>query len=108
MKVGDRVVCVNNASNSFGVGVVKGRVYTINDVLACECGRVYFDVGLPDSVGKNLCLCGVILNNTQTVFVISTAFAPIQYNSAHDELLGKEIVKETSDIPVKEPVKQEQ
>ena len=107
MKVGDKVVCIKNASNSFGVGVVKGRVYTINDVSACECGRVFFDVGLPDSGGINLCRCGVILNNSKTVFVISTVFAPIQYNSAHDELINKEIVKETSYIPVKEPQKQE-
>ena len=105
MKISDRVVCIRTIGNIFGVGIVKGQIYTIYNIHICPtCNAVYFDVGLPDSPGSENCTkchttigpCGVCAD--------SRHFRPIEYNSATEELANKEIVKETSDIPIKEPV----
>ena len=49
--------------------------------------------------------CGKNVNEGPVWWFKSSRFAPIEYNSATEELANKEIVKETLDVPIKEPLK---
>jgi hypothetical protein len=103
MKVGDRVVCVNAAK--FGNRLKKGAIYVINSMQKCSCGAINFDVGLKSSQFIICEDCGTFFTHNGCWWVHHSLFAPISYNSAHDELLNKEIVEEKADIKIKEPQK---
>lgn len=106
MKVGDRVVCVKSNYWEGNAGVIKGRVYVIENIISCSCGSISFDVGVSSITSFTKChKCGS-LDSYPAWLQSASRFAPIQYNSATEELANKEIVKETSDIPIKEPQKE--
>ena len=101
MKVGDRVVCVRTHSLR---AVIKGKIYEIFNIYKSPCcGKIIYDVGISGH-GKTRCLCGKILGGAEW-WIGSWLFRPIEYNSATEELANKEIVKETLDVPIKEPLK---
>jgi hypothetical protein len=51
----------------------------------------------------------VLVINGQTHWYSSKYFRPIEFNEAHDEILGKfKSPKESPDVPIKEPVKEKQ
>lgn len=101
MKVGDRVVCVKANSNS-DCPLKVNSIYHIFDINVCKCGSVSFDVGimLPFNFILILCVCGSFYE-TNVWLLGSELFAPIQYSSAHDELIN--IVEEKLDVEIKEP-----
>ena len=104
MRVGESVVCIRDAGNPFGSRIFKGRIYLIHDTQECCCGHITIDVGVRNDRGLQLCLgCGHESPNSSIVWCGPGNFRPIEYNSATEELANKEIVKETSDIPIKEP-----
>jgi hypothetical protein len=98
MKVGDNVICIQTCSNGFNESVFKGKIYTIYAIRNCPgCKKIQFDVGLRGVIGSDKCLCGYGSGKTDITWAVSTLFAPIQYDSAHDELLEK-IVEEKPDV----------
>lgn len=111
MKVGDEIVCIFAPPDASGyVPVVKGRVYLLLGIVTCQnCGHTWFDVGiLPSGDFQECGRCAPFSTFPgHTVWVSYKLFRPIEYNSAHEELLNKEVVEEKLDIPVKEPQKQE-
>ncbi len=110
MKPGDRIVCVSAPSSECGeVFVKKGTVYLLLGIIPClKCDHVWFDVGVRPS--GDFQRCGMCTYPSKfpghTVWISRELFRPIEYNSAHSELL-KEVVEEKLDIPIKEPQKQE-
>jgi len=108
MKPGDKVVCIESAHDSDNrFEVKKGRVYTILDLWNCSC-HTHLDVGLGSyTIGRINCIhCGKTAPNSKS-YVPSYYFRPIEYPSAHEELMNKTWVEEKIDIPIKEPQKQE-
>ena len=105
MKVGDRVVCVKAHSDPECPLKVKS-IYTIFNARKCKCGEVGFDVGIMLPPGYSLIECNKcgMVERTHIWTIRSRYFAPIQFNSATEELANKEIVEERSDAPIKEPV----
>lgn len=106
MKVGDKVVCIRtNSQRRSGrdiIGVIKDNTYYIRDIYEC-CGRIAFDVGIsqPHGFAHTICnTCRKKCPNT-TWWQWSKLFAPIQHNSAHDELC--KFVEERVDIEIKKP-----
>jgi hypothetical protein len=97
MKVGDQVICLKS-----GDTLKKGKIYTIEQVLnlSCKCGMV-IDVGIKDVHGDTTCRCGNTIATDDRRWYHYSLFAPITYNSAHDELCN--IVEERIDI--KQPIK---
>ena len=93
MKVGDRVVCVKVNPKKH---LVKGAIYTINYIHEC-CGRISYDVGVERWNGSTR--CASCKKPIERSLFISWFFAPLQYNSAHDELIN--IVEERIDQPEK-------
>lgn len=106
MKIGDRVVCVKAHTNP-ACRIKKGTIYTIRNAKQCSCGNIAFDVGIigTSSIGSCNSCKGKYTKPIEIWWISARSFAPIQYNSAHDELLNKEIVEEKADIKIKEPEK---
>jgi len=101
MKIGDRVVCIKSDFN--GVSEVKkGIIYSVHDTLICPCGLIHIDVGGSNEIDEGTCECGRT-HNVVTSYFCSKFFAPIEYNSAHDELISK-IVEEKPEF-INEPAK---
>lgn len=109
MKTGERVVCVETKGNVYGHSVKKGQIYTINNVWTCpSCGKFKLDVGLYHNMsGRNggCVKCSLDGPDISVIWCDSRLFRPIQYNSAHSELVQKAVTIEKSDIPIKEPQK---
>jgi hypothetical protein len=101
MEVGDRVVCVKSHKDP-ECPLKKGATYTILSIDICACGDISIDVGIKCPVGVE-CYCGRMVAPFDIWWLNPKLFAPITYNSAHDELLNKEIVEEKADIKIKEP-----
>lgn len=99
MKIGQKVVCIQSCTNPPGTASVKkGQIYTIIDTKTCSyCGQHWVDVGIRVPAGLGLCTCLRILNRNGTAHCNPILFRPIEYNSAHDELI-KQIVTEKPDI----------
>jgi len=97
MRVGDRVVCVK--SHSRGI-VSKGKTYTVLQSRGCACGRVNLDVGVEIPSGHTeyqVCnVCGIMTIHNGIWWIASSLFAPLRFNSAHDELVN--IVEEKIDV----------
>ena len=106
MKVGDRVVCVRAHLNP-KCGLKKGAIYSIVNIKLCSCGGASFDVGIAGSCNHGKCFkCKKRYSKQPTIWWISSrSFAPISYNSAHDELINKAITEEKADIKVTETEK---
>ena len=107
MRVGERVVCVKAHQDS-ECPLKVNSIYYVLDMDVCKCKRIAFDVGIKLSLdwkGVRCRKCREIVY-TNIWWISSHLFRPIQYNSATEELANKEIVEETSDIPVKEPKKE--
>jgi len=104
MKVGDRVVCVQGHYDP-KCNLVKGREYIIYATRKCPCGGIGFDVGIigTSRIGNCLICSSDFIKDVGVWIVSSTRFRPIQYNSAHDELI-ESIVEEKADVEVKETV----
>ena len=96
-------MCVSSKCNC--MGVMKDSIYTITSIWNCSCGEIYFNVDSMPLTGWTGCKCPDCgeEENGGLMYLWSTFFAPIEYNSAHGELI-KEIVIEKLDIPIKEPV----
>ena len=105
MKTGDRV-CWVETYVKYVVRVHKNEIYTIKAEWACQCGIKRFDVGIkvPYYCYGSICCSCSSKSDDGIAWPESKYFAPIEYNSATEELANKEIVKETLDIPIKEPV----
>ena len=104
MKPGDRVVCIRTKSiNDNAHTIIKGREYTIEGTYSCLCGKIYLNIGIYfNGPMSGLCNC----NNTTPqgiVWANSIHFRPLQYHSAHNELIN--VVEERLDIKIKEPIK---
>jgi hypothetical protein len=109
MKPGDKVVCIETTSTYSEWSkqkwtVYKGQIYTIQNVMTC-CDMFYLDVGFVSKIPVRCPKCSK--NMGHIVWAGSILFRPIQYISAHEELLKKETIVETSDQPIEEPKKQE-
>ncbi len=103
MKVGDNVVCVKTTYDR-SPGAVKGRIYPILSREICKCGDISFDIGLTTPYIMACDVCGLEIDDG--IFWHDPAnFRPISYNSAHDELLNKEIVDDKADIEITETEK---
>ena len=103
-KVGQKVVCVISDK-----GISKGNIYVILDFDYCACKhKCWVDVGITMPVGKIVVGCGDCSHDlTPNInWWNSRHFTPIEYNSAHDEIMQKfESPIERPDIlePVKPP-----
>jgi hypothetical protein len=107
MKIGTKVVCILNGTNSVGNQVIKGRIYTIEDILDCpKCPLIWIDVGLRCESNTDECLCGYFRGSANIVWVDHRYFRPIEYNTAHEELIKKEVIEEKSDIPLEVPTEE--
>lgn len=99
------MVCVKSNYWKGNPGVIKGCVYVIGNIVKCSCGGISFDVGTPSVTNFVRCQdCGS-LDGYPAWLQAAFRFRPIEYNSATEELANKEIVKETLDVPIKEPLK---
>ncbi len=104
MKTGDRVVCIKTKTSRQGNHkIVKDRIYMIHNVFSCQCGMLHLDIGFSNISPMGRCNCGDLYFTEGTLWAHSIYFAPLQYNSAHDELIN--IVEEK--IDVKQPEKVE-
>ncbi len=107
MKVGDNVVCIKTMASTQGDGqIIKGQIYPILDEWACGCGWRHFDIGHTTLYVSGCPTCHSHSQKQGMLWARSEYFAPIQYNSAHSELLQKAVTIEKSDIPIKEPKKE--
>ena len=104
MKVGDRVVCVRGHVDP-KCDLKKDEIYYIDNFKKCGCGTGAFNVGimLPDDYTMSRCtICGSP-TISRIWWLQSNRFAPIQYNSATDELLNS-IVEERQEIKKPEKI----
>jgi len=104
MKVGDEIVCIRTHSQGFRNGVVKGKIFSLLAIDNCpSCGSSCFDVGVKSRVeSNNRCVkCNGRYPSGGIWHIGPSLFAPIQYNSAHDELLSS-ITEEKSDVKIEE------
>ena len=102
MRVGQKVVCIKSSTSRW---VIKGRIYTVENMVKCECGHIMIAVGVVRLKMYTSCsTCGMLYS--PNIWFNSANFAPIQYNSAHSELVQKAVTIEKSDIPIKEPQKE--
>lgn len=80
---GQRIVAIKTVLNKDGIGVVKGKEYTVRSCSkTCKCANYMVCVGLVNSTGGSLvCMkCGVRGADSSTVKVGSQYFAPITEN----------------------------
>ena len=104
MQVGQEAVCIEDScDNSNTFRIIKGQVYHILGIWKCNC-HTYYDIGFNASRTFECVHCYDTIHDG-IVYVPSKYFAPIQYNSAHDDLINKikETKEEKLDAPIKEP-----
>ena len=102
MKTGDRVVCIksSNYKNTWP-DIIKGKIYTIRLVNYCGCS-VWLDVGIDMCQIDSSChRCRFSLPGG-CAWYGSLLFRPLQFNSAHEELIN--IIEEKIDVEIHEPV----
>jgi hypothetical protein len=97
MKTGDKVVCITSHGSA-----IEGKVYEVYGIKTLACGCVVINVGLTLPHVYFACFSHGCFDNPTGGYQWhnSDYFKPIQYNSAHDELL--EIIEEKIDIPEKQ------
>jgi hypothetical protein len=108
MKVGDRVVCVKSHSKAHENGIIKDKIFTILNIMAhYKCGCVIFDIGISSGFMSTYTKCrhGDSIPGGSIWWISSRLFSPLEFNSAHDELLNKEVVEEKYDGEIKEQIK---
>lgn len=102
--VGQEVVCIESATSRVdsSIKVEEGKVYRVVDIMKCNCGQWYVDVGvtLPNGYGYCRCDCGKYVSS-ERVYSLTRFFAPIQtqYTDITKELADS--VKETVEAPDK-------
>lgn len=101
---GDKAVCVNSTFPDwvveyFGSPLVEGKVYVIQDVKRCICGRIEVNVGLrnPSNTGQVQCTGCKTIETTTSWNMEQERFAPIDAieeieEQIHQALKGQPIV----------------
>ena len=105
-EIGQKVVCVDVSGVT---SLVEGATYTIIGINKCVCGCLQLLVHSGSTAECTKCAC-----KTETPIIggdswqRSTRFRPLEYDSAHEEILEKyPLTEEIPDVPVKEPQKTE-
>lgn len=78
--IGQKVICVKDGKNGKGIGVTKGEVYQIKNIVACNC-QWSVDVGISGgSLYGNVCpRCGkAITPPTYSCYASASLFGPIR------------------------------
>lgn len=99
-KIGQKVVCIKTHSQKC---VIKGKIYTITNVIQCSCGL--FSVSTDHyEHHTGLMICDCNRRHTGTYFG-HELFRPLNYNLISNKELIKESIPEKLDTPIKEPEK---
>ncbi len=104
-KIGQDVVCV---SKDISHDTIIGKTYPVLAINYCPgCNRQMINVGSPSHHSTYVrCQCRHLWDaHSHTRWFASSRFRPLEFISAHNELIEKfPMPEEVLDIPIKEPV----
>lgn len=79
MKIGDRVVCIDDSNTGYEKPLIKGREYIIYNIKKCNvCGIVNYDIGHISSLDVDCSCFNVISNAGCGWFFKSTRFRKVE------------------------------
>jgi hypothetical protein len=104
MKPGDKVVCIHTNRHDGMTAVLKGKIYTIINILHCSCGFIAYNVGIfdPSMIGYQTCRhCGRKHYTDNIWYQDARRFVSVQWDDCREELINE--VLETKAETIKEP-----
>ena len=106
MEIGDKVICVRGLTDNGHVACVKGEEYIVLDIMTSSCGHeVSLDIGTTMDAAEFYLFCdkcGSRFPGDGIWWLDIDRFRKIEYRSAHSELVKEALIKEKSDVPIKE------
>lgn len=94
METGDRVICIDASTHGdcdISPPLTKGREYIVYESHHCDCGDIYFDVGLISKLGFmecSNCTANSFTHKTKEHWCNSKRFAKVkeQYRIIHMDI----------------------
>lgn len=72
-KIGQQVICIDSTNTE---GIVQNQIYTIINIIKCECGRELLEI--KESTSSKRTACKICLSLYTSGYYKTSRFAPIQ------------------------------